>query len=377
MGDGKAATVLTSSSRGGVGGGGGSVGGTPRVTARRTTRYASSRSTSRNLQSVRAPIILELGSTVIRVGYADSFQPKHLIPVPVSDAASSLQGNYTASQWYATLGPWIEVVYDRLLCSPNSRKVLVLYPTLMVPDAWKAALEQLLWNKGVPQLTFLSALEVLPVAQGWKRGLMVHVSRDEAICICHSDGHLLPFTFQSVPECGYQHLLGDDPEKLQTEWTSEMDFQLLDELHNPNSFVTALIKCLEACPRDIRYDVIHNLVFCGDGLVVLPDLGRRVAQRLEQILEGTQPELEVPLLKEEEEEGKGESLTTTPKYQFMAAVPVAVKSFQSLASRLRMVSCAPYRPDMIAWTGSSLWAATWNRYDNEESRIAWKSSPQE
>jgi hypothetical protein len=360
MGDGKSA-VVTSSGRGVVG-----SSSTPRVTARRTNRYASSRSS----QSVRAPIILELGSTVIRVGYADSFQPRHLIPVPTSDAASSAQGivNQTESQWYATLTPWIEAVYDRLLCNPNSRKVIVLHPQFVVATAWKAALEQILWNKGVPEITFVSALEILPVAQGWKRALIVHVSRDEAVCICHSDGHLLPFTFQSVPECGYQHLL-EDSHQLQREWTAKMDFCLLDELHNPNSFVTALIKCLEACPRDIRYDVIHNIVFCGDGLMVIPDLGRRVAQRLEQILEGTQPTLEAKVSEDDDYSARQE----VP----MAAVPVAVKSFQSLASRLRMVSCEPYRPDLIAWAGSSLWAATWNRYDNEESRIDWKLSPQE
>lgn len=367
MGDGKAAVVVTSGREGVTGST------TSRMTgARRTTRYASSRSTSRNLQSVRAPIILEIGSAVIRVGYADSCQPRHLIPVPVSDAASSAHGNQTESQWYATLSPWIEVVYDRLLCNPNSRKVVVLHSQFVVPIAWQAALEQLLWNKGVPEITFVSALEILPVAQGWKRGLIVHVSRDEAVCICHSDGHLLPFTFQSVPECGYQHLL-EDPSKLQCEWTTKMDFNLLDELHNPNSFVTALIKCLEACPRDIRYDIIHNLVFCGDGLTVIPDLGRRVTQRLEQILEGTQPELESQPV----DESSTTTTTSTQEIVHMTAVPVAIKSVQSLASRLRMLSCAPYRPDMIAWAGSSLWAATWNRYENDESRIDWKLPPQE
>lgn len=344
-----------------AGSGRGGAGGTPRVTARRATRY-STRASTRSLQSIRAPIVLEIGTTIIRVGYADNFQPTYMISVPVTDAASSTNGNYTEAQWYTTLSPWIDVVYDRLLCIPNTRKVLVLHAHFVVPEAWKLALEQILWNKGVPAVTFMSALEILPVAQGWKRGLVVHVSRDEAVCICHSDGHLLPFTFQSVPECGYQHLL-EDPQLLQREWTSKMDHLLLDEQHNPNSFVVAILKCLEACPRDIRYDVIHNIVFCGDGAMIIPDLGRRVAQRVEQILEGNQPEIEA------------RSAAESPTH--MSAVPVAMTALQPLGSSLRMISCAPHRPDMIAWTASSLWAATWNRYENEESRIPWKRAPQD
>jgi len=138
---------------------------------------------------------------------------------------------------------------------------------------------------------------------------------------------------------------------------------LLDEQHNPNSFVTAVLKCLDSCPRDIRYDVVHNIVFCGDGLMVMPDLGRRVAQRLEQILEGNQPALE--------------ATSTEEDPALMTAVPVSLQTLKTLASLLRMISCAPYRPDMISWAASSLWAATWNRYDNAESRIAWKMAPQE
>merc|ERR1719223_1815315 len=69
------------------------------------------------------------------------------------------------------------------------------------------ALKQLLWSKGVPAVTVWSNLEVLPVAQGWKRGLIVRVGEDETACVCHSDGHVLPYTYHSVP-VGYGRLLG-------------------------------------------------------------------------------------------------------------------------------------------------------------------------
>lgn len=347
-----------------------------RQTPRRAARYMT-RSSTRMLQSVRAPIILEIGSNIIRVGYADSFQPLHLISVPSTDSASGVQGNATESQWYTILNPWIELVYDRLLCQPATRKVVVLHPQLVVPRTWKAALEKLLWNKGVPAMTFVSALELIPVAHGWKRGLIVHIARDEAVCVCHSDGYVLPFTYQSIPECGYQHLL-DDVNTLQREWTSKMDLALLDEFHNPNSLVVALLKCLEACPRDIRYNVIHNMVFCGDGMMIFPDLGRKVAQRLEQILEGTQLQFTTPNTDTDTDTAAPAGdvdTTTSTNNQTTCSIPVSVKSLQSLATRLRLLSCAPHRPDFLAWIGSSLWAASWNRYEDEESRIKWKLAP--
>jgi hypothetical protein len=248
--------------------------------------------------------------------------------------------------------------------------VLVVHTPLYVPQAWKAALEQLFWNQGAPAISFVSALEIIPMAQGWKRGLIVHVSQNETVCVCHSDGHLLPFTYQSIPECGYGHLM-KDTNTLQREWTPHMDYWLLDERHNPNSFTVALMKCLEACPRDLRYDVIYHLVVCGDGGLILPDMGRRVALRLEQILEGTQEELTVPA---ELVEASSSSTSTTIS---MAAIPVPVAALKPLASRLRLLDSKPQRPDFLAWIGASLWAATWNRYDAEESRIEWKVAPKE
>ena len=156
--------------------------------------------------------------------------------------------------------------------------------------------------------------------------------------------------------------------RLQREWTSLMDYWLLDEWHNPNSLTVAILKCLEACPRDLRYDVAYHVVVCGDGALVMPDLGRRVVLRLEQILEGTQAELTVP----EVVTGGGNEPST-----MMTAIPLPIASLKPLASRLRLLDCKPQRPDFLAWIGASLWAATWNRYDAEESRIQWKLAPRE
>ena len=278
------------------------------------------------------------------------------------------------------------MIYDRLLCPPKTRKVLIvlsasLSPMLYVSRTYVAALQQLFWNHGAPSVSVMGALEFIPMPHGWKRGLILSLSQTEASCVCHCDGHLLPFTYQSVPECGYGNWMtwsnknNNNDLLLQREWTPLMDYWLLDELHNPNSLTVALLMCLEACPRDVRYDVAYHVIVCGDGALIQPDVGRRVVLRLEQILEGTQTELTVP---ETVEGGAGgREFSNEASSTAMTAIPLPISSLKPLASRLRLLDCHPHRPDFLAWIGASLWAATWNRYDAAESRIQWTSSPRE
>jgi hypothetical protein len=376
----------------------------PRVTAKRNTRFHSRASTRFNVE--RAPIILELTSTVIRVGYSESFKPLHIIPIAVAVAVADTtttttststttttttdtSNNLTESQWYFRLSPWIQTVYDRLMCNPATRRVVIVHNEQYMPRARKAALTQLLWNKGVPAISYMSSLEILPVAQGWKRGLIVQVSADESVCVCHADGHLLPLTYQSLPSSicgGYKALLrlqqqqrrqddddddDDDEIKLQVTWTDAMDKLLLDE-NNPQSLVAALLACLERCPRDIRIYVISNIVFCGEGMLFFPELSSRVGKRLKQVLEGSQEPL--PAVSQEEDPLNTNYLNFNTN---LTMVPIQTKALQPLADHLAVASCAPHRPDWISWVAASLWAATWNRYDGEESRIKWTLAPSE
>eukprot|EP00429_Kryptoperidinium_foliaceum_P024680 CAMPEP_0176135414 /NCGR_PEP_ID=MMETSP0120_2-20121206/68695_1 /TAXON_ID=160619 /ORGANISM="Kryptoperidinium foliaceum, Strain CCMP 1326" /LENGTH=359 /DNA_ID=CAMNT_0017471123 /DNA_START=134 /DNA_END=1213 /DNA_ORIENTATION=+ len=347
---------------------------TTRTAARsRATRFASgtaSRSTSRthgSVEAFRPPLILEISAKVIRAGFADNPLPWQLIPLPNDFWQKTLEASDEA-QAFCLWSPWIDRVYDRLLITPSSRKVMIVHPTLYLPTMFQTALQQLLWNKSVPALTIVSSLEIGNLALGWKRGLIVQIQADEATCVCHCDGHMLPWSFQSVVECGYTKLL-NDPQKLQTEWTAHMDYHLLDHVHNPNSLVVAILKSLEACPRDLRMQVIHHLQFCGEGMLIFPDLGRRVAQRLEQILEGQEVEAS-PL-----EESSSEEKKSTDQPMQMA-LPVNLQTLRPLASQLRLISCQPHRPDFLAYTSACLYASTWNRYE-EAGRIEWKVNPSE
>ena len=349
MGDGKASSSTASA--------------VPRVAAKRSARFATRQST-RSFNVERPPIIIDMGSSVVKVGYAQEFKPKHLIPYPSVNSSKTL----SESQWYSILSPLIAQVYDRLMVNPTSRRVMVVhehYPQ----KSWEAALKQVFWNRGVPAVSFVSSLDMVPVAQGWKRGIIFQVGKIEAVCVAHVDGHILPYTCQFVP-CGYESFFKDgdssDVSKIQTSWNDDaLDPLWLNENY-PNSLVAALLKCLEACPRDTRKYVISNVIFCGDAVVLLPDLGRRVAKRLKDLLEGSaKPYQTIPRPKD----------PVSP--EILSVVPVDIESLKPLAFRLAVASCAPYRADFIFWVGASLWVATWHKYDDEMTPVHWTFAPSE
>lgn len=325
---------------------------------------------------------MEIGSTIVRVGYAEQFRPQHLIAMenPIFDDAHEDQNSNktkSESEWYLLLAPLMEQVYDRLMCRPSTRRVVCVYKPY-APSGFQKALMQHLWNQGVPAQVHVDFLQVLPLAQGWKRGLIVHVSREEAICACYADGYIIPYTYQMVPT-GYKMLLKETfeestgktiyslPSSSSSELEALMDETLLHE-HDPRSLVIAILMCLQECPIDLRAQVVSNLVVCGDGVALLPDLSRRVAKKVEQMLEH-------PNMEQGTEAAPPSILAPSMDYPVYTMVPIDRTSLQPLAARLTLKSCAPYRADWISWVGASLWAATWNRYDEDETPIPWTISP--
>jgi hypothetical protein len=108
------------------------------------------------------------------------------------------------------------------------------------------------------------------------------------------------------------------------------------------------MKCLEACPRDALKDVASNLVFYGEDLVVLPDLGRRVVVALKEALLGGNS------LEQTEPEANGLGLLTL--------TPSDTNSIRPIADQLALTSIAPYRPDLISWIGTSVWSTMQYRH---------------
>jgi hypothetical protein len=441
---------------------------------------STSRSTTRSFNLERPPVILELGSTVVRVGYAEQSQPQHLIRLEGSplfgdddDDSNYSKYNYsnlgtnkatnatrssssrTESDWYSKLAPLMERVYDCLMCKPSSRRVVCLYQRPYAPQAFRDAVDRHLWNRGVRALVRLDTIQVVPIALGFRRGLVVQVSREETVCVCHADGYVLPYTCQIVPGGYRDHLvlaartaarssggtgssgppatstsasalhpttlLLPSREALASTKLVEGLPKLLSDAEDPHSLTGALLACLLGCPRDLRSDVVSNIIFCGDGVALLPDLPRLVVQRVRRVLEetgtttiataaapapatessdvGSDPTttpppplsststtspsagggggtvIPAPSRPPAAREGLSLSPPSPSSVVVLARVPLDVGSLRPLARGVALTSCAPFRPDWIAWVGASLWAATWNRYDDDETPIPWVANP--
>ena len=352
-----------------------------------TSTMASSsrigRLSSLTLSSTRfepVPIILEISSTVIRVGFAgEKSQPKHVIRIEgtvfdtdhqdQSTTNQKTNKTKTESEWYLVLSPLIEQVYDRLMCKPSTRRVVCLYNNQRyTPLPFRRALRQHLWNRGVPATVELDPLEVLPIAQGWTRGLAVNISREEAYCVCLADGYTLPYTYQMVPSGGYKSWLRPQTKNGVTEYVlpEQPEDGIRENDPSLSSLVVAVLACLQKCPVDLRLNVVSNVVFCGDGVLLLPDLPRRVMKRVRDILlSGNNDADETRYDKD-----ANASVPSIPSTAFGSA-PLNVANLHPLASSVALTSCAPYRADWICWVGASLWAAVWNKYNDEETPIPW------
>lgn len=141
----------------------------------------------------RPPVILDWSSAwLIRVGLAEQHAPQHLIPWN-DDGTAKVRSK---EDWYFVIAPLVAKIWKRTMLDPSSRRVVCVTPSLCLPKAWEAAMKQALWNLGVPAICFISCLETVPIGMGWKRGLVVHVGKQEAQCLVMADGASLHFTFQ-------------------------------------------------------------------------------------------------------------------------------------------------------------------------------------
>jgi len=352
------------------------------TTSNRFGRLTSSTISSSKTFRIEQPIILEIGSTVLRVGFAGSSRPQHVINM--GNAIFDNNDDYledksmrrsdgtkehnkrqsktkTESEWYLILSPLIEQVFDRLMCKP--RRVVCLYSNKRYsPVPFQKALQQHLWNRRCPAMVELDQLQCLPIAQSWSRGLVVQISREEAVCICHADGQLLSYTYQMVPSSGYKKWLQPQITNGKTEYVlpHSKDNMNYDDTFAMSSLVSAILACLLSCPRDLRLHVASNVVFCGDGVFLLPGLPRRIMKRVRDILQSND------VVDDDTRNDEGNATNIN-----FSSVPIDVTSLRPLASSISLISCAPYRPDFICFVGASLWAAIWNKYSDEETPIPW------
>jgi len=327
---------------------------------------SSSRLSRRSVRSrlsvapvARSPVLFEFTYHTARVGYVGEAKPKHWIPLTVPPSQYA-----TAATWYRYLSPLIQQLFTALVQDPTERRLIVIFDTgLETLRLWQQALEQCAWDAGAPAVSVLPALETIPMAfPSLKDVLIVQITSQQAFCLAHAAGQSLPYTFQSVP-AGY-HVAVKTKEYTSTvksEWTDQMTYTWLNH-HNPESLMAAILKCLQACPRSIRKQVIHNLVFVGEACMYRPDLRLRVAKHLQSILKRTAKDDDSSTLKEQE----------TP----LTRIPKAFNELEPLAGSIGVVETAPYRADLLAWAGASVWASHVHGLDPDSARFQWTKKPE-
>jgi actin-related protein len=318
-----------------------------------------SRITPRFPKVGRTPVILEFTSTTCRAGYAGDAQPRRQVILPIINNNTA---NTTATDslteilaTYHVAARLMQDVFDQLGQDPSERHCLIitqgLHPVNHTDQEKK--LQQVLWNLGVPAIRFLPSLQHVALAlvspspvsstsAAPTTGLVCLVTPSETHCVVYSSDAVLPFTYQVVP-------------------TTATDS--IDSTINSSEIVTALLTCLQACPRDLRKGAAANLSFAGEVCTQQPDLGRQLARQLKQALTQPPPQQQQPLASEEEPENDPEQAETATTnvvlpYEY-AAVPVALSQLRVLADLIAVVQL-PYRPDLCTWIGVSLWAAAWH-----------------
>lgn len=336
-----------------------------------TTRMSSSsarrsRMAPRFPKVGRAPVILEFTSTTCRAGYAGDAQPRRQVILPLHNAVNTdtSNNNNTATDslteilaTYHVAARLMQDVFDQLGQDPSERHCLIITQGLLSPlnhTDHVNRLQQVLWNLGVPAIRFLPSLQhvalalasPLPVSTSAAiSGLVCLVTPSETHCVVFSSDAVLPFTYQVVP----------------TTDTADIDNSI-----NLDKIVTALLHCLQACPRDLRKGAASNLTFAGEICTQQPVLGRQIARQLKLVLSSqpaaAQQQASASEPDQEPESDPPESTTTvtaSPKPIEYTAVPVATSQLRVLADLIAVVHL-PFRPDLCTWIGVSLWAAAWH-----------------
>mmetsp|Transcript_28099 Transcript_28099/g.39509 ORF Transcript_28099/g.39509 Transcript_28099/m.39509 type:complete len:337 (-) Transcript_28099:108-1118(-) len=317
-------------------------------------------------------IVMEWSGPTVRVGYIHKGRPQHVFRLP-----NEMSTKTSPSRFYSLVSPLVIQMWDLLVVSPSANpRIFILCADSFPSTIQREALSRAIFDMNVSGITFVNALDTLPYAMGWKRGLIVKIDNDDATVAAHVDGRCLPETFQVVPNRREQQNTKAAETKQQessaeTETKDEKDVtspvqtstssRLLDERH-PLSVVFAVLKSLELCPRDVRNDVASNICIVGDD--VPPNFGRKLGKRLTTLLK-------------EESSTPATSPESTPEEQLeepalapeLTAVLPTFKALKGL--EVSIMTTTPHRPDVVCWVGSSIWASALNLKHTHSSRIKW------
>ncbi len=315
----------------------------------------------------RPPILIEFSETLVKAGYVGQARAMHVATTRALSITTS-----TAADCYRCYSPVLQQVLAFLGQEISDRKAIVIFDSFFLKKTLHQALERILWDAGLQAVSFFPAMELAAFAMPAPSMMIIYLSTSaistnsfdcncggcEAHCLAHASGQVLEYTYQAASCC----LCGGAAAA-----TTKMD--CLD-IRSSHSLVMAIAKCLEACPIQVRQQVVSNLVFCGR---VFPGMNVQVARKLRAVLAGEEDKLE----------NRTSSILATEKKELLSLSEGVVYTRVPLSSQLRALSRSVgviqipnnIRPELYAWIGASTWAAYWHGREPEAERFRWKKPP--
>mmetsp|Transcript_6523 Transcript_6523/g.14308 ORF Transcript_6523/g.14308 Transcript_6523/m.14308 type:complete len:420 (-) Transcript_6523:26-1285(-) len=347
----------------------------------------SSSSTTHHTINLLAPVVIEFGSSYIRIGLSGEAVPRHIIPTP-SQLATLPNSNTlqieTETEWDGILYPLLSNISTDLLLLKNlkARPVIIVEP-IVSPTAFRNAIcKSLLDWLSAPSVTFVpgAASVALPYGLGLGQGVVVDVGRVEGrvMIVAGENGRPLIDTFRACP-CGVEQFAYNFMEIHNTNSSSKTcdissveDAILLLEKYfvsgdgelvlpssgqkiqingkmvetslndtyfdvaNPESLLRCLLSVVSSCPIDLRRDVLGNVIFIGGTVEFISNFERRMLKAVADAF------------------GPAGDADTCKKPAFHSLRPL----LHNENGGLGVVHPLPFSPSAFAWTAASVMGTT-------------------
>jgi len=308
--------------------------------------------------------------------------------------------------YYRLYFPIVQQAIHRLMV-PNlndlsERRVVVVYDWsdagLVLPvNAREAVLRILLAEHRFRAAAFVPAVEMIPFAFPPQIGELMVVQLSSCVvgggagaiegvhCMAFASHEPLEYTYQS--SSWLRRGDANDPNRIHRLSKDDPFTDIgggYNDDDNSESVVIAILKCLEACPREIRRGVVSNLVVAGRGCVTggPRSAAVRIARRVRAYLRGGQQGGGSG----EEEAARGDSENVAPQKQLQESqrrhpaavqftrVPVRISELSCLSGSVGIVEIPSIRPDLLGWVGASAWGSHWHGVDPDSKCFRWTTT---
>jgi len=154
------------------------------IGGRSTSGAGATATSSYSSATLLAPIVIEFGSSYLRIGISGEAAPRHIVPTPDPlGALPQITAFKNETEWDGCMYPLLSHISTNLLLlkSLKSRPVIVVEPFVSPISFQNAICRSLLVWLGAPSVTFVpgAAAVALPYGLGLGHGIVVDVGRAE------------------------------------------------------------------------------------------------------------------------------------------------------------------------------------------------------